>query len=393
MPPRRSCGAGIEMDPRANFSDRTTDRLADTATFLVTQGRLNVIWLDVAYTVRHVVGSLAAFVQPNVSIIDSIPALLGHEDAFAALRAHPGDALDIPNVAMIGPDGPTPKLNISVFWRAESQDYVVLLGPVLVTQMPDLENLVRGRLIAEEKLRQTTAELERINRDLEEFAYIISHDLKAPLRALKFLSSDVVEALDQEPADLEGASKASRDIIAQSKRMSSMLLGLLEYAQIGRKAEAVERVDTRQLANDIVASSGAAKSMHVQLTGAWPVVETLAVPLDLVLRNLVSNAIKHHDRLTGLIEIHAGTRDAFFTFAVIDDGPGIDSAWHDAIFLPFRTIDDSSTGHPDSSGIGLALVKRAIEAAGGHIELTSNPVQQRGATFTVLWPKSFVKTL
>jgi signal transduction histidine kinase len=368
--------------------NRAAPDLYDTAEFLAGHGRLNAVWLDPQFTVRHVVGALAGFVQPGRSIIDSVPALLGHEDELAALRLHPQRTWDIPNVALHGPEGPTPKLDISVLWRPATEEYVVLLGPVLSTQMPDVENLMRGRLIAEEKLRQTTAELERINRDLEEFTYIISHDLKAPLRALKFLSGDVAQGLDPSTLDIDAARTASHDMIAQAKRMSSMLMGLLEYAQLGRKSEAIERTDTCALVRDIIASLGPSKTMPVKQSGHWPTAETLAVPLDLVLRNLISNALKHHDRVEGQIEVLAGEQKEYFTFAVIDDGPGIAAEWQEAIFLPFRTINQTNFAAADASGIGLALVKRATEAVGGHIELSSDPARKRGATFTVFWPKT-----
>jgi signal transduction histidine kinase len=370
----------------------STAGLADTADFLADHGRINAVWLDHTLVARRVVGALATFVKLDRSIVDSLPALVGHEDEIAALRDDPARSWDIPNVALIGPDGPTPKLNISVFWRPAASDYVVLLGPVLMTQMPDVENLMRGRLIAEEKLRQTTSELERINRDLEEFTYIISHDLKAPLRALKFLSGDVVQALDHATVDIDAARAASQEMIAQSKRMSAMLMGLLEYAQLGRKHEAIEQTDTRNLATEIIASLRPARSMPITLTGTWPVIETLAVPLDLVLRNLISNAIKHHDRETGYIELSGDTRGDYYTFAVIDDGPGIAPDWHDAVFLPFRTLEQEKTAPTDSSGIGLALVKRATESAGGYVELASLPAVKRGATFTVFWPKTCART-
>jgi signal transduction histidine kinase len=366
--------------------------IAGTTQFLAERGRMNAVWLDRDLRVRHRVGVLADFIRLDETIIASVPALLGYEDELAGLQREPSRVVDIPNIALMSRTGTVPKLNLSVFWRTDAQDYVVLLGPVLATQTPDLENLVRARLIAEEKLRLTSAELERSNRDLEEFAYIISHDLKVPLRALKFISNDVLAALGDEPANVDGARAASHDMIAQSRRMSSMLLGLLEYAQIGRKAEALERVDTAALAHEIVASLRPEPQMRVTLTGEWPVAETCPVPLDLVLRNLISNAIKHHDRAAGTIELAAGERGAFFTFAVIDDGPGIDPAWHAAVFQPFRTVDGDDGGNSDNSGIGLALVKRAIECAGGKIELVSEPAQRRGAVFTVLWPKTFTKT-
>jgi signal transduction histidine kinase len=137
----------------------------------------------------------------------------------------------------------------------------------------------------------------------------------------------------------------------------------------------------------------------VSVEGDWPVVATVPHALDLVLRNLIENAIKHHDRTDGQVIVSAtsaGPRTLVVT--VRDDGPGIPVAFHDAAFQPFRRLaegDESGVDHDavaaigrhsEGSGIGLALVRKTAEATGATVTLDSDPSRRRGTTFTLHWP-------
>ena len=117
-----------------------------------------------------------------------------------------------------------------------------------------------------------------------------------------------------------------------------------------------------------------------------PTFATIAQPLDIVLRNLIDNAVKHHDLEAGRIIVHAEDGGENWIFSVADDGPGIPRDWHDAIFEPFKRILDEEEA-PEGSGIGLALVKKTVEWFGGRIEIRSDPAARRGTTFRVHWPK------
>jgi signal transduction histidine kinase len=139
------------------------------------------------------------------------------------------------------------------------------------------------------------------------------------------------------------------------------------------------------LVRDIADNLALTNGMTIDLLGPWPTLRTTPVPLDLVLRNLIDNAVKHHDRDAGRVRLSTETVAGALVFDVADDGPGIAPEWHQAIFQPFSRVDDHR--HPESSGIGLALVKRTVEAAGGRIEVRSDPARARGTTFRVTWPK------
>jgi signal transduction histidine kinase len=354
--------------------------LAEAAELISDRCLAGAIWLDASQIVSHVLGSIANFAAIGAPITDSLLVLIGQEDRLAAMQNTPHVHLTIGNIAMMGPennDGSV-RMNVDVSWQPAQRHYVVLLTRVLSSEIHDLvlEDEIRKRRIAD-------AELARINERLEEFAYVISHDLKAPLRALRYLSDDMRSDLSSSAPNLDSAREAASGIQLHTRRMSNMLDGLLDYSRIGRGREALQDVDTAALIEAIAASIHRPATMTIEITGNWPMLRTLAVPLDVVLRNLIENAIKHHDRDQGRITVTASGTATAIQFAVADDGPGIPPEWQEAIFEPFRRIHDTA----ESSGIGLSLVKRTIETAGGRIDVISDPAKIRGTTFQVIWPR------
>ncbi len=381
--------------PRLPSSGAATDLisaglgpLGEVTDFLVARGMIGVVQLDRNLIVTSCTGTLVAFARIGRPVGDSILPLLGLETELQKLCEGNMPVIDLANISIQTAIAEAPRINISVYWLAENAAYSVIVSRVTTEAAYELElqSQVRARLLAEEQVRQKSAELEA-------FAYIISHDLRTPLRALRHLSDEVLAALGETNPDLEAARTATAGLIGQSRRMSTMLLGLLEYAQIGRRPEAIERVDSGALATEITAGLRTSTGIVVQKTGAWPVFETFKAPLDLVLRNLIDNALKHHDRTSGTVTLSASNSDRYWVFNVADDGPGIAPEWHKAIFEPFRRVADDDPASdrdrdvPEGSGIGLALVKKTIETIGGRIDLQSDPAVARGTTFRVSWPK------
>ena len=366
---------------------------ADRATDLIlARGLIGLVWLDADLVVRRRLGALTDWVELGASYIATLPQLVGHEEPLAQLRLHPERCEVLPNVGLkVGPGKP-PKLDAQIFWLPLEMEYLVVLGQnsLQVAFETELRRETALRQLAERRevelaraIERTNAELRRTNRDLEEFAYVISHDLRAPLRAMR-ITSDLLER-ELGTAVSPEAQENLRRIRLLSRRMGAMMSGLLEYSRVGRKHEAVASVDTGRLLDDIMAGIGAPASLAIERSGKWPVFETLAEPLDVVLRNLIENAVKHHDTRRGVIALSAADDGAFLRIDIADDGPGIDPTYHTAIFEPFRTISDESS--PDSSGIGLALVKKTVELVGGRIEVASEPAVRRGTTFRVFWPR------
>ncbi|MES2091260.1 MAG: PAS domain-containing sensor histidine kinase [Pseudomonadota bacterium] len=225
-------------------------------------------------------------------------------------------------------------------------------------------------------------ELHQANSNLEEFTYVASHDLRSPLRGI----ADLVEWIqgdlkDDAPSDVfKNLGRISHRI----QRMERLIDDLLSYARAGRAATAYSLVDIEDLVRGTLEIQPPPRSMEIQLDLQVAPFLATKTPLETALRNLLGNAIKHHDRPTGLITIRAREDDSYCEISIIDDGPGVPGASKDRIFKLFQTLTASERG---ASGIGLALTKRVVEVHGGRIELTSPVAAGRGACFKFWWPR------
>ncbi|MGZ5890190.1 MAG: sensor histidine kinase, partial [Hyphomicrobium sp.] len=229
-----------------------------------------------------------------------------------------------------------------------------------------------------QQLAHTNADLQIANCKLEQFAAIVTHDLKAPMRALGFLADEIEGALLA--SDAASARESLAELRSQARRVSGMLTALLHYSSAGLSGALIESVDTRELVDEIVRSLPHG-NVKVTLQGVWPRIETLAAPLGLTLRNLIDNSIKHHDREEGHLLVTCVEAGDALEIALADDGPGIAPEHHESMFLPFRTLGSAG------EGMGLAIVQKMLDAVGGTIRLQSDAPRQRGATFTIRWPK------
>jgi PAS domain S-box-containing protein len=242
---------------------------------------------------------------------------------------------------------------------------------------------ITERKAAEMELLRQRAELERSNRDLEEFAYVASHDLKAPLRAVAHLAEWIAEDTGE---DVGEETRENLSLLRQRVARLQMLLdGLLTYSRVGRAHQAAEPVDSAALVEDIVASLAPPAGFRVACAGPMPMLRTNRTPLEHVLQNLISNALKHHDRPTGEVTISARRRDGLTEFRISDDGPGIPPQYHERIFVIFQTL--ASRDEVEASGIGLAIVKKIVERHGGRVTVQSNP-PERGTSFVFTWQDS-----
>jgi signal transduction histidine kinase len=227
-----------------------------------------------------------------------------------------------------------------------------------------------------------TAELERSNRDLNQFAYVASHDLKAPLRAIDnlaaWISQDAAALLP--PPSAEHLAK----LRGRVKRMEQLLDDLLAYSRAGRVRPPAESVDVAQMVQDVAGMLGAPEGFTIAVEGPIPRIYTPRASIELVLRNLLGNAIKHHDGERGCVTVRGEEKGDMVHIFVTDDGPGIDERFHERIFEMFQTLQPRD--EVEGSGMGLAIVKKVIESYGGSIGVESSP--GRGATFDFTWPRS-----
>lgn len=236
--------------------------------------------------------------------------------------------------------------------------------------------------LAEEVAERVQAEaaLERSNRDLEEFAAVAAHDLRAPLRAVRGLADWIAEDLGEER---RGETQDNLRLLGERvARMERLLDGLFEYARAGARGE-VERVDVSGLVAEIRQLLEPPPGVAIVADPGLPVFTAARVPLLQVLLNLIGNALAHHDRAQGRIEVTARREERFWRFAVEDDGPGIPPQHHRRVFQLFTTL---RPGARDGSGMGLALVRRTVGRQGGSVDLVSPVSSGRGTRVSFTWP-------
>jgi len=238
--------------------------------------------------------------------------------------------------------------------------------------------MISKNITKEKALEQ---QLIKTNKELEQFAYVASHDLKAPLRAIDRL----VTWIEEDNADkLDDKSKDNLTLLRQRvNRMSDLITGILQYSRTGRTDFQIHTVDTKQLIQSIIDSLNPSKKFTIKYADNLPVLQTDETQLGQVFSNLIDNSIKHHHGGKGNIEI--GVRDAgdYYEFSVSDDGPGIEPEYHEKIFVIFQTLQ--SKDEFESTGIGLSIVKKIVEAQDGKITVHSS--KGKGATFSFTWPK------
>ena len=230
--------------------------------------------------------------------------------------------------------------------------------------------------------RYIETELKQANENLREFCRVASHDLQSPLRGIADLVSWIREDLGEfrEPEVLRNLDRIGERV----SRMERLIEDLLRYARSEQAEADCTVIDFDAVVRDILQVAPVPAGFVVEVAvDAVPILAPRTA-IETVLRNLIANAVKHHDRSAGCIRVEIGNDNALCRVSVTDDGPGIPAGAHERIFRLFQTA--SAVGQA-GSGLGLAFSKRLVEIHGGRIELCSPVLDGRGASFRFWWPR------
>ncbi|MEQ8666712.1 MAG: ATP-binding protein [Rhodospirillales bacterium] len=248
----------------------------------------------------------------------------------------------------------------------------------------DFDRRYAAARAAQESLKVQAAELRRSNKDLEDFAYAASHDLRSPLRGIMTTAQWIADDLEK---GFTPETKKNLELLqGRAARLDALLTGLLNYARATMASSddaTVTEFDSGGLFDEIIGLLDIPVGFKVQRTGTMPSVRAARVRLQQVMQNLIENAIKHHDREIGQVTVSARRDGEFVVFSIVDDGPGIDPKFHDKVVQIFETL--KSRDVKETSGVGLAMVGKIVEQEGGRLEIDS-PLTDRGCAMRVWWP-------
>lgn len=262
----------------------------------------------------------------------------------------------------------------------------VSLSPLKTEQgllvMATIHDITR-RKQAEQQRDRLLRELESANEELKNFGYVVSHDLKAPLRAIgslaNWLSTDYADKFDDE------GKEHMRLLIGRVHRMDRLIDGILQYSRVGRVKEVAVAVDLNQLVREVIDLLAPPANFTVSVENALPTVMAEPTRLQQVFQNLLSNAINYMDKPAGEIRIACDAEGTTqWKFSITDNGPGIDQQHFEKIFQLFQTL--APRDRVESTGVGLSLVKKIVEMYGGRVWLESTV--GRGSTFFFTLPRA-----
>jgi len=282
------------------------------------------------------------------------------------------------------------KGNFNARAKVFSKNEIGFLAESFNKMVADLERKIAETSIAEERERsqkkiaeEYAIKLEQSNKELEQFAYVASHDLREPLRTI----SSYVQLIEKRYRDKldSDANEFISFVVEGVNRMDELIADLLSYSQIGRQEHALEKVDCNVIITQVIASLDEnIKRNTAKITfDRLPVIRANKQRMRQLFQNLINNAIKFHSDKLPEIVISAVDQKKDWLFSIKDNGIGIDQKYADRIFLIFQRLN--SREEYDGTGIGLTICKKIVEQYGGKIWMKS--VLGEGATFYFTIPK------
>lgn len=242
-----------------------------------------------------------------------------------------------------------------------------------------IKNITKSRDESERKnklLIEYNKTLKETNSELEKFANVMSHDLKAPLRAIGSLTGIIEDDLRLHLNKEQSENFAT--VKGRVQRMENLINGLLQYTKSGRSHDIIELVDTGLLIHEIAHKLNIPDTCTLQISGVMPLVKTDKLKLQQVFSELIQNGIIHSDKDKTVLTVCADEDDLYWKFTVTDNGPGIEQRFYEKIFVIFQTLKPRDSF--ESRGIGLSIAKRIVTGLGGSICVES--IAGSGSTFT-----------
>ncbi len=251
----------------------------------------------------------------------------------------------------------------------------------LITTNEQLKEEIAERQQAEKRQAQLIEKIDNMNKELKDFASIISHDLKAPLRGIKTLAQWVLD----DTADKLGEQGCEQmnQLLGRVDRMYNLIEGVLQYSKAGHTDEGPVPINFETFIPEIIDMLVPPNNISIKIESPMPVIEFERTHAMQLFQNLLSNAIKYMDKDEGLIKIECSEQDDFWQFSVTDNGPGIEEKHFERIFKMFQAL--STSEESQSTGVGLTIAKKIVEVYGGKIWVES--IVGEGSTFLFTLPK------
>jgi signal transduction histidine kinase/predicted hydrocarbon binding protein len=234
---------------------------------------------------------------------------------------------------------------------------------------------------ADQRQTQLLEQLEKTNQELRGLVYILSHDLKAPLRGIStladWISTDYADKLD------DNGKEQMNLLMRRANRMHNLIDGILQYSRVGRVEEEKVVVNLNELVTEAIDTIAPPENITITIESELPTIECGQTRIMQVFQNLLSNAVKYMDKPQGQIKVGCVEEDGFWEFYVADNGPGIEEKYFEKIFQLFQTL--APRDESESTGIGLTVTKKIVELYKGKIWVESKVGE--GTTFFFTLPK------
>jgi len=256
-----------------------------------------------------------------------------------------------------------------------------ILGKQASLKMGQLEQMVKERT---ERQTELIEKVDNINKELKDFASIVSHDLKAPLRGIKSLATWILDDCSDQLG--EQAKEQMNLLLGRVERMYNLIDGVLQYSKAGRTEEKPVQVNLEDFIPEAIDMLVPPENISITIENTMPVIECAETHVMQLFQNLLSNAIKYMDKPKGRINVGCIEENGFWKFSIADNGPGIEGKYFEKIFKMFQALSVSEDF--EGTGVGLTIAKKIVELYGGNIWVESKI--GKGSTFFFTLPKQEV---